>query len=99
MHTHRMRTAAAGDKTGPLKQRHCAVCTRRRLTLMIRGPLAIHNGWIDKSYKVAVCEECIRSAHGDDRVEREVALGRLPFKPRRPPPQTEQMSLSLEEEK
>jgi hypothetical protein len=94
-----MRTAAPGNSNGTLKQRSCAVCTRKRLTLMFRGPLAIHNGWIDKSFKVAVCDECIRSAYGDDRVEREIAMGRLSFKSRRPPPQAVQVALFTEEEK
>lgn len=66
---------------------------------MFRGPLAIHNGWVDRTIKVAVCDECIRSAYGDDRIESEIAMGRLSFKSRRPPPQTEQLSLSREEEK
>lgn len=93
-----MRTAAPGNSHGTLKARNCFVCTKKRNTLMFRGPMYGRTGFVDKTIKVPVCEECIRSTYGTDRVESEIAMGRLSFKSRRPPTTAVQEALPLTEE-
>lgn len=70
---------------GPKKSRHCYKCGRKRLSHLFSGPIHGQRGFaLSPHLRVPLCQPCAVELYGLDRIEGEIAMGRLSWKSQRP---------------
>ena len=64
------------------------------MTHLFRGPVHGHAGFLLSPHeKVPVCQPCANEKYGVDHIDREIAMGRMSFKPTNPSPTNSQLLL------